>query len=102
MTETDIRNAIVLALSNEGHVVFRANVGQFFTADGRPIRTGLPVGFADLFGFQRDTARAFFIEVKKPGGRATPEQKRFLQVMQARGALAGLATSVDDALSLLR
>lgn len=71
MTETDIRNSIVLALSREGHAVFRANVGQFFTQDGRPIRTGLPVGFSDLFGFRKDDARAFFIEVKRPGCKPT-------------------------------
>ena len=102
MTETDIRNSIVLALSREGHAVFRANVGQFFTQDGRPIRTGLPVGFSDLFGFRKDDARAFFIEVKRPGCKPTPAQVNFVEQMLQRGALAGIARNVEDALLLLR
>lgn len=93
---------IMLALSAEGHFVARANVGLFFTKDGRPIHTGLPVGFSDLFGHRAGDAQAFYIEVKTPTGRATPQQIAFLDAMRKRGAIAGVARSVADALQLVR
>ena len=101
MTHTDMMNAIMLALSQDGHAVFRAQVGLFFTEDGRPVRTGLPVGFSDLFGHRAGDARAFYFEVKTGAGRATPKQKAFLAAMQARGALAGVVRSVQDAREIL-
>lgn len=92
---------IMLALSADGHAVFRANVGLFFTKDGRPVRSGLPVGFSDLFGFRASDARAFFLEVKTARGAPTDRQLRFLQAMAGRGAITGIARSVDDARQLL-
>jgi hypothetical protein len=80
----------MLALSDAGCVVFRANVGLFFTRDGRPVRTGLPVGFSDLFGFRPDL-RPFFVETKTARGRLRPEQARFLEAMRERGAIAIVA-----------
>lgn len=41
---------IMIALSNDGHFVARANVSIFFTNEGRPIRSGMPTGFSDIFG----------------------------------------------------
>jgi len=101
MTESDLHRLIMLDLSADGHAVFRANVGQFFTKDGRPIRTGLPVGFSDLFGFRAGDARAFFLEVKTPTGRPTAQQLQFVEAMRQRGAIAGIVRSVDDARALL-
>lgn len=102
MTEADLMRSIMIALSEDGHAVFRANVGQFFTKDGRPVRTGLPVGFSDLFGFRRGDAQAFFLEVKTPTGRCTTPQLEFLKAMQARGAIAAVVRSVEDARQMLR
>jgi len=87
---------IMLALSEDGHGVFRANVGLFYTRDGRPVKSGLPIGFSDLFGFRPD-GRAWFIEVKSATGRLRPEQTLFLEAMRARGAIAGVARSVQEA-----
>jgi hypothetical protein len=101
MTHTDMMNAVMLALSEDGHAVFRANVGLFFTKDGRPVRTGLPVGFSDLFGHRTSDARAFYLEVKTGTGRLTADQKAFLVAMKARGALAGVVRSVQDAREIL-
>lgn len=102
MKEGDIQRGIMIALSAQGHAVFRANVGAFFTKDGRHVTTGLPKGFSDLFGFRKDDARAYFMEVKRPGGRVSPEQVAFLAAMQARGAIAGIVRSVADAEELIR
>ena len=101
MTEADLIRSVMIALSAEGHQAFRANVGLFFTKDGRPVRSGLPVGFSDLFGFTADQ-RPFFLEIKTPTGRIRPEQSAFLAAMTKRGAIAGVARSVQDALDLLR
>lgn len=101
MTEAGLMREIMLALSADGHFVARANVGLFFTKDGRPIRTGLPLGFSDLFGLQAGTARAFFLEVKTSSGRVTGQQARFLYAMGERGAITGIVRSVDSARRLL-
>lgn len=101
MNEAAIQHHIQLAVSEAGHTCFRANVGLFFTKDGRPVKTGLPVGFSDLFGFTSD-GKPFFLEVKTDTGRARPEQIAFISAMQKRGAIASIVRSVDDALKLLR
>lgn len=89
--------SIMVALSTDGHFVARANVGLFFTKDGRPVKTGLPKGFSDLFGHRLWDCRAFYLEVKTAKGRATPEQQAFIAAMQKRGAIAAVVRSVEDA-----
>ena len=101
MREGDLMRSIMVALSEDGHFVARANVGLFFTKDGRPVHAGLPVGFSDLFGHRAGDARAFYLEVKTPTGRATPQQLAFIAAMQRRGALAGVVRSVDEARAVL-
>ena len=100
MNESDLMRAVMIALSAEGHQVFRGNVGMFYTKDGRPVRSGLPVGFSDLFGFTAEQ-RPFFIEVKTATGRIRPEQTAFLDAMRKRGAIAGVARSVAAALQMM-
>jgi hypothetical protein len=97
MSETDLMHQIMIALSTDGHFVARANVGMFFTKDGRPVKTGLPKGFSDLFGHRASDARAFYLEVKTAKGRARPEQLAFIAAMKKRGALAAIVRSVEDA-----
>lgn len=101
MTEEHaIQNEIRLAL-NDSCVIFRANVGKGFTFDGRYFDTGLPKGFSDLFGFRKSDGRAVFIEVKTKNGRASKEQKNFLEQMKRNGAIAGICRSAEDALKLI-
>ena len=100
-TETDIMNEIRLALSAEGHMNFRANVGKVKMADGRWFSTGLPDGFSDLFGFRKTDAKIFFIEVKTPTGKLRKDQERFLTAMYQRGAIVGVARSTEDALRIV-
>lgn len=97
MTEGDIMRSIMVALSADGHFVAHANIGLFFTAEGRPIKTGLPKGFSDLFGFRASDCRFFALEVKSPKGRPSPEQLAFIAAMKNRGALAAIVRSVEDA-----
>ena len=93
--------SVMIALSEDGHAVFRANVGLFFTRDGRPVTTGLPAGFSDLFGNRAGDARAFYLEVKTATGRASPQHLAFLAAMRARGAIAEVVRSVEDARAAL-
>lgn len=98
-----------------GCVLFRANAGDFW--QGTPVYSkeygqtilinmrrveGLPEGFSDLFGVRLQDGKAIFIEVKTPRGKATAEQKHFLQKMRAYGALSGICRSVVDAINLIK
>lgn len=97
MSESELMRQIMLALSADGHFVARANVGLFYTRDGRPVSTGLPRGFSDLFGHRKGDARAFYLEVKTPTGRIRPEQRAFVDAMRQRGALSAIVRSVQEA-----
>ena len=100
MTELDVQNLIRCGVSDIA-LIFRANVGQGFTMDGRKFSTGLPKGFSDLFGFRISDGKAFFIEVKSPTGKIRPEQQNFIDRMRQNGALAGIARSVEDARKII-
>lgn len=101
MEEKTIQDAIRMALSDIA-IVFRANVGVFFTRDGRQISTGLPKGFSDLFGFRKSDGKAFFVEVKNETGRARKEQLHFIDRMNQLGANAGIARSVEEAIEIVQ
>lgn len=129
--EHSIQNEIRNALAGRG-LFFRANVGQGWTGQAdritsarkvfvqpgdvvlhqaRPFSSGLPVGFADLFGLvpvtitEADVGRvvAVFaaIECKTETGRATKQQKAFLQAVERDGGIAGVCRSAGAALDLI-
>ena len=97
--ETNIQNKIRVALSREGCLPFRCNVGNFYTKYGQEIKIGTK-GHSDVYGI-KPGGRAFFIEVKTPIGSARPEQLKFIEVVKKKGALAGFARSVEDALKIV-
>lgn len=99
-TESLIQNQIRVGLSKAGYMVFRINVGKIRMADGRWFETGAPKGFCDLFGFRPD-GQIFFIEVKNEKGRLRDDQKKFMEAMKKRGALVGVARSVEDAMRIV-
>lgn len=101
LSEHDIQNLIRMELSKAGHTVFRINVGKVKMQNGRWFETGVPKGYCDLSGFRKGDAKAFFIEVKNETGRVRPEQKLFIEQMRKRGALAGVARSVADAMEIV-
>lgn len=100
MKEIDVQNSIRLAL-NDIAIVFRANVGTFYTRDGRIVNTGLPKGFSDLFGFRKSDGRMFFIEVKNETGHTSKEQDHFIQMMKKYGAICGVARSAKEAVKIV-
>ncbi len=112
--ETKLQRRIMVALSNAGHTVFRNETGQFWTgktihkdggtvtlANAHMIPVGLCVGSSDIVGLQAGTGKFFAIEVKTPKGRASKEQKQFIEHINKRGGIAGIARSPQDALELL-
>ena len=102
MTEEHrIQNEIRAAVSDYC-VIFRMNVGEGLTKDGRFFSTGVPRGFSDLFGVRKSDGRAVFIEVKTPTGRVSAQQSKFIKSMRACGAIAGICRSVEDAITLIK
>jgi hypothetical protein len=111
VSEQRIQQEIRLAISHGDTKVFRNNTGTLKDANGRPVQFGLCKGSADLIGWRTVTVTpemvgtqvAVFlsIEVKTPTGRLRPEQRQWLDAVQAAGGVAGVARSVDDARALL-
>ena len=99
-TEQTIQNEIRVALTQAGYIVFRTNVGKVKTADGRWFDTGLPKGHPDLYGFRPD-GKIFYIEEKNENGRVRPEQQHFIDIVKSRGAIAGVARNVEEALKII-
>jgi hypothetical protein len=99
--EADLMRQIMVALSQDGHFAYRCNVGRFKMEDGRWFDTGLPPGFSDIAGHRAGDARAFYLEVKTPTGRASPQQVAFIAAMKQRGAIAAVVRSVEEARVIL-
>jgi hypothetical protein len=110
-SEQTIQQHIRLACSTGNCRLFRNNTGTLKDQHGRPVSFGLAKGSADLIGWRTVTITpemvgtqvAVFtsIEVKTPTGRLRPEQRQWLDAVQAAGGVAGVARSVADAQQLL-
>lgn len=99
--ESNIMKSIMIALSDNGCVVFRNNIGSYKTEDGRFIRFGVGGnGGSDLIGWTRD-GKFLAVETKSPTGKATAEQINFIEKVNSSGGVAGIARSVEDALRLI-
>jgi hypothetical protein len=110
-SEQTIQQHIRLACSSGNCRLFRNNTGTLKDQHGRPVQFGLCKGSADLIGWTTRTVTqdmvgtqvAVFtsIEVKAATGRLRPEQRQWLDAVQAAGGIAGVARSVADAQQLL-
>lgn len=112
--ETSIVKDCLLRLTECGCIVWRnetagAWVGSYegktpaghtVISDARMIKVGLCTGSADIIGIAPD-GRFLAVEVKKPAGRVTREQKWFLDAVEHAGGVAGVARSGDDAVALV-
>jgi hypothetical protein len=98
--EREVLADIMQALRNDERIwfIWRHTTGRFRDGD-RWIQVGLK-GMPDICGFLKG-GRALFIEVKRPGGGAEPHQEQKLEYFRKGGAIAGVATSVAEALDLL-
>lgn len=121
MTEADVQNSIRLKLSELGYYTERINVGSGYLVPKdlmdrikrlcpqlKPeldrisyFSTGAVKGRSDISAIK--DGKIAFLEIKNEVGRPTPEQLKFIEVMQTRyGCRAGIARSVDDALSIVK
>lgn len=101
-SEANIQNAILVALSEAGCVVWRQNTGAYkCDKTGRLIRYGLCVGSSDIIGIAPD-GRFLAIEVKRVGGAVRKGQPEFIRAVRRTGGLAGIARSVEDAMRIVR
>jgi len=93
--ESAILHQCMLRLTEVGCRVFRNNVGQLATPDGRWVRYGLTVGSSDLIGWTPD-GKFLAVECKGPRGVVTPEQQRFLDAVNEAGGLGIIGRDADD------
>mgnify|MGYP002377673177 CR=1 FL=1 len=98
-SESNIQNAILVALSEAGCLVWRQNTGAYKDKTGRVIRYGLCVGSSDIIGIA-PSGQFLAVEVKTKTGRIRPEQLTFIAAVQKAGGRAGVARSVEDALKI--
>ncbi len=125
MKETNVQRSIMMAVSKLGTRIFRNNVGtawngkNYATKDGKRvienaqlIRFGLCKGSSDLIGYTSKTITpdmigqkvAVFtaIEVKKKGGKQSPEQINFIKRLNDAGGLGGFAYSEAEAAAIIQ
>lgn len=120
--QNDFRNAAA-----DHCLLFRANVGKAWQGepqwlpDGRllltnPRRfsTGLPVGFADLFGLVpvvvtpemvgKTVAVFLAVEMKDDTkkAKANQDQKSFIHAVRMRGGRAGVAKTIDEGMAIVQ
>ena len=110
-SEQTIQQQIRIACSKGVCRLFRNNTGTLVDRNGRPVQFGLCKGSADLIGWTTRTITAEMvgthvavftsIEVKTATGSLRPEQRQWLDTVQAAGGVAGVARSVADAQQLL-
>jgi len=111
VTEQQIQQQIRLSCSRGPVRLYRNNTGTLRDQHGRPVSFGLCKGSADLIGWRTVTVTpemvgqqvAVFtsIEVKAASGRLRPEQRQWLDAVQAAGGIGGVARSVADAVAIL-
>ena len=101
MTEAELMREIQLVATGLGARLFRNNVGMATSSTGSIIRFGLAVGSSDLIGWTA-TGKFLAIEVKRPYGKPTKDQRRFLDAVITAGGIAGVARSVEDAVEIIR
>ena len=99
--EQDIQRSILdyLALKRFVAVKYHSTVGVAREGQYVPIKTGTK-GTADILACAPD-GRFWAIEVKRKGGRATPEQLDYLARVRANGGVGIIAFSIDDVVAAL-
>ena len=116
--ESDLQAAVLQAVNLiPGVVMWKSGAGAFrmtYKGKTRFVRMGRK-GVSDLVGWKRyplaslsglmtiyGWARFIALEVKRPGEKPTLEQQAFLDLVKRDGGVAGVVTSVEEAVELLR
>jgi hypothetical protein len=106
VTEHQIQREIMVYLRMMGYYVQRLNSGKFSAGEGRSKRfiMGVATGTPDLMAFKwcedepncGKGAHLLFVEVKRPGKKATDIQKAKMEELERYGARCLVATSIED------
>ena len=99
--EHEIQDNIQIEVSKHDCHIFRTNTATVEMKRGGYFRAGPPAGFPDLTGFKHSNGKIFFIEVKKPTGRARDAQRQFHYMLTNHGIIHGIARSPEDALKII-
>lgn len=99
-SEKETQNLILHYLNLKGHYCWRNNTGMFFGEyKGKKWATKVGIkGSSDIIGVDKN-GRGLAIEVKKKGGKTSPEQDLFLKQIKDRGGVALVAYSLDDVIN---
>ena len=104
MSESQIQAAIMDALTFHPKVawIFVTTTGTVKGRGGHWMNLGR-VGLPDLLGQMKGIYGGVSIglEIKTPGKRPTKAQEAFLDLIRANGGIAGVCTSVEEALEIV-
>lgn len=99
VSEARFQNELLLALGKRDDVrVWRQNSGHMAVAQGGTVR-GIklaPKGASDIIGVCAPGGWLLSIEVKKDGGKTTPEQDRWAEMVNAMGGIHILAEYIEE------
>ncbi|MEA5423142.1 VRR-NUC domain-containing protein [Synechococcus sp. CCY9202] len=106
-SEHQIQQRIRLACGRGPVRLWRNNTGALVDRQGRLVRFGLCRGSSDLIGLRslqvtealvgQRIAQFVALEIKAPGGAASPEQRAFLRLVQELGGVAAVCCSIEQA-----
>ena len=108
--EAYVQNKIRLAVGSGDVRLFRNNTGALLDMQGRLIKFGLCKGSSDLIGFRSITITPDMVGQKiavfsaievKDKGKATVDQRNFINIINNAGGYAGVAKNVNDAKKIL-
>jgi L-ascorbate metabolism protein UlaG (beta-lactamase superfamily) len=97
LKENDVEDACVDYLRRRGYKVTRNHIGRFMTPDGRWITMG-ETGYPDWTALHGQQI-GFLLEVKRPGGKLSPEQVKKIREIRLGDRLAVVV--VDDVQALI-
>lgn len=103
-SESKLQKDIFRAIADRGYLVIRINSSVQMTDHGtrlasyRIVNTNESAGLADGIVFQN--AVAVFVEIKKPGGRLSEKQRKFMDACYRYGMTYVVVDSVEKAMQL--
>lgn len=103
--ERDVQRDVLTYLRTVRRIpVVRVNSGAAVFGQGRSrrfVRFADHVGIADVIGLVPPTGRFLSVEVKRPGGHATPAQLAWQDLVRESGGVALVVTGVEDLIAQL-
>jgi hypothetical protein len=97
--ESDVQRAVISYVRRRPEIAFagRINTIAMRTETGRPIWSHtIGKGVSDIIGMFR-SGHWLALECKRPGGKPTPEQEQFIELVRSAGGCGAIVTSVDEA-----